>query len=233
MIAFIQYQYKKYLRSYQFIPPMMIFITWIIIQYLYSGQPILSSYASSCLVLLIISCWLTINILNLETLNEKYLLFIQFESKLKYLFGKLLFIFLVNCILIVFSMLYPILIHSFKDKVSLKEATLAIALHIIVCLTAILISSFIANINVLSKKYKWLLIALIILVSILRPFLLQTYTFLKYILWIVPPIGDYMSVYNTETLAHFNYLSITIIMIVYILVLFGLTIFIFLKSDQK
>ena len=85
MIAFIQYQYKKYLRSYQFIPPMMIFITWIIIQYLYSGQPILSSYASSCLVLLIISCWLTINILNLETLNEKYLLFIQFESKLKYL----------------------------------------------------------------------------------------------------------------------------------------------------
>ncbi|WP_259666543.1 hypothetical protein [Staphylococcus caprae] len=74
-------------------------------------------------------------------------------------------------------MLYPILIHSFKDKVSLKEATLAIVLHIIVCLTAILISTIIANINVLSKKYKWLLIALIILVSILRPFLLQTYTF--------------------------------------------------------
>ena len=42
-----------------------------------------------------------------------------------------------------------------------------------------------------------------------------------------------MSVYNTEILAHFNYLSITLIMIVYILVLFGLTIFIFLKSEQN
>lgn len=82
------------------------------------------------------------------------------------------------------------------------------------------------------QKYKWLLIALIILVSILRPFYYKRIIFLKYILWIVPPIGDYMSVYNTEILAHFNYLSITLIMIVYILVLFGLTIFIFLKSSK-
>lgn len=46
------------------------------------GQPILSSYASSSIGLLIISCWLTISIWNLESLNEKYLLFTQLESKL-------------------------------------------------------------------------------------------------------------------------------------------------------
>ncbi|WP_331245887.1 hypothetical protein [Staphylococcus capitis] len=55
---------------------MMIFVIWIILQYLYNEQPILSSYAFSCLGLFIITCWLTLNILNLESLNEKYLLFI-------------------------------------------------------------------------------------------------------------------------------------------------------------
>ena len=100
---------------------MMIFVIWIFLQYLYNEQPILSSYASSCLGLFIITCWLTLNILNLESLNEKYLLFIQLESKLKYLIAKWLFIFLINCVLIVFSIIYPLLLGSFKNQISFKQ----------------------------------------------------------------------------------------------------------------
>ena len=92
MIAYIQYQFKitcahtnLYLNDD--------FCNLDFLQYLYNEQPILSSYASSCLGLFIITCWLTLNILNLESLNEKYLLFIQLESKLKYLIAKWLFIF--------------------------------------------------------------------------------------------------------------------------------------------
>lgn len=233
MIAYIQYQFKNYLRSYQFIPPMMIFVIWIFLQYLYNEQPILSSYASSCLGLFIITCWLTLNILNLESLNEKYLLFIQLESKLKYLIAKWLFIFLINCVLIVFSIIYALLLGSFKNQISFKQGVLAILLHLIVCMICILISTLIKNLNVISKKYMWLLISLIGVVSILRPILIQSYPFIKYILWLIPPIGDLIKLYHSDNPNYDVLLLLTLWTLIYIIILFILNLIIFSKLDQK
>lgn len=92
-MRFTAYQLKKLIRSYTFIPPYIIYMIWIAMLYVYSGQSILSSYASSTIVLLAVSAWLTNNIYQLENNKERQLLFIQFNSKLKYLTHKLYFSF--------------------------------------------------------------------------------------------------------------------------------------------
>ena len=88
-MRFTNYQFKKLIRSYTFIPPYIVYMIWIAMLYVYSGQSILSSYASSTIVLLSVSAWLTINIYQLENNKERQLLFIQFNSKLNYLTHKI------------------------------------------------------------------------------------------------------------------------------------------------
>ena len=82
---FLNYQFKKFFRSYTFIPPYITHIIWICIFYFYSNQNILSSYAASAIILFFISSWITFIIFDLEGNNEKHLLFIQLNSKIKFL----------------------------------------------------------------------------------------------------------------------------------------------------
>ena len=223
MIAFTQYQFRNYFKSYQFIPPILFFVIWIIIQYLYKGQPILSSYASSSIGLLIISCWLTISIWNLESLNEKYLLFTQLESKLLFLISKWFFI----------SLFYPLILNRFSEDITLNQYIIALTLHIVVSIIGMLISTLIHNINFLSYKYTFLFIALIIIVSLSRPSLVQSYSLLNYILWAVPPIGDLITLFKSDTPDNAMLLIKTFTIFIYIIILIGLNIMIFTKSDQK
>ena len=57
----------------------------------YSNQNILSSYAASAIILFFISSWITFIIFDLEGNNEKHLLFIQLNSKIKFLNLKIFF----------------------------------------------------------------------------------------------------------------------------------------------
>ena len=84
--------------------------------YVYSGQSILSSYASSTIVLLAVSAWLTINIYQLENNKERQLLFIQFNSKLKYLTHKLYFSIMTLLPLIIFQYFIQFYSIDFQKK---------------------------------------------------------------------------------------------------------------------
>ena len=60
-MRFTAYQFKinKIIHIYT---SYIVYMIWIAMLYVYSGQSILSSYASSTIVLLAVSAWLTINI---------------------------------------------------------------------------------------------------------------------------------------------------------------------------
>ena len=88
---FSELSIQKIFRSYTFIPPYITHIIWICIFYNYSNQNILSSYAASAIILFFISSWITFIIFDLEGNNEKHLLFIQLNSKIKFLNLKIFF----------------------------------------------------------------------------------------------------------------------------------------------
>ncbi len=87
--------------------------------------------------------WLTIINFNLDSIQEKHMLFIQFDSKLKYLNYKMLFSFLSSIPLVMFSILYPIITNRFSESFDLYTLILSIYLHLIIVMIAVLVTSFI------------------------------------------------------------------------------------------
>lgn len=193
---FLNYQFKKFLRSYTFIPPYITHIIWICIFYYYSNQNILSSYAASAIVLFFISSWITFIIFDLEVNNEKHLLFIQLNSKIKFLNLKIFFSFISSIPLIITSFLFPIITYRFSEAVTFQHAFLSIYLHIIVVILGVILGSFIRIQTILSKKYSWLLLMLLTLLSIIKFILVNNQPILKYVLIIVPSVGEFLNYFN-------------------------------------
>lgn len=192
---------------------------WIAMLYVYSGQSILSSYASSTIVLLAVSAWLTINIYQLENNKERQLLFIQFNSKLKYLTHKLYFSIMTLLPLIIFQYFINS-IQSIFRKMSIIHLTLALYLHVIVVIFGVLIGTFIYIQNVMSRKYSWLLLILIILLSIMRHTIILSVPATKYILWLIPPVGDFIQIYqySLKPTDHIPFLFISLWIAIYIFI---------------
>ena len=97
--GFIRYQFSSYLRSLTFIPPLTLFIGWIFVFYTYSGVPIMSSYAVTCISLYLVMTWVAMSVFALELESEKNLLFVQLPNKRDYLWGKWIVCFLIASVL--------------------------------------------------------------------------------------------------------------------------------------
>ena len=232
-MTMFNYQFKKLIRSYTYIPPYALFIVWIILLYVYSGQPVLSAYASATIILLPVAAWLTINNFKLESNTERQLLFIQNQSKLKYLTNKLIFSFIIMIPLILFSIIYPIILHSFSEHLTISKLFLGLYLHILVIIIGMIIGAVIKTQNILSKRYSWLLLILIVLLSILRHTVIQHYPISKFVLWIIPPIGDVIKYYQlslTKILST-DFLLLNIWFVLYIILSSTLLYYIFSKTE--
>ena len=201
--------------------------------YFYSGQPILSSFASSAIILLFIMTWLTTIILNLENIEEQQLLFVQLNGKRKYILGKLVFSCLVSIPFILFAVAYPIVTMRFEQHLSVSNILFRnIHSHSISairnCFTLLL-----KVIQGLSQKYRWLVLVLIYLISILKIPLIQNFSILKFILWVFPPVSELLSVYNKDVsqLLNMPFAILNVWFALYICVLITL-IFVFVSRTE-
>lgn len=94
---------------------------------------------------------------------------------------------------------------------SFIHLTLALYIHAIVVIFGVLIGTFICIQNVMSRKYSWLLMMLIILLSIMRHTIILSLPATKYILWLIPPVGDFIQIYqySLNHLISFHFLFIS------------------------
>lgn len=195
------YKISKYkIISILFVhPSVRFFIIVIMLFYFYKNQMILPSYASSMILLYATLSWLTIINFNLDSIQEKHMLFIQLDSKLKYLNYKMLFSFLSSIPLVMFSILYPIITNSFSESFDLYTIILSIYLHLIIVMIDVLVASFITVQKFFSQKYSWLLLVLIYVISIIKFAIVQSYPVLKFLLFFIPPVGNFLNLFNKST----------------------------------
>lgn len=178
MIEPIYYFFKNMIRSYKFIAPYSVFVLIVVILYYYAGQPALSSFGTTSMLLLFISIWLNLITFDLESVEELQLLLTQLGRSL-YLTSKLIFNFLMTVPLIIFAITYPLVSLRFEHLPSLTEILIGIHVHIIISITAIILTALFKYSNFLSRKYSWLLLILISLLAILKTILLKKYLFLS------------------------------------------------------
>ncbi|MCG7343227.1 ABC transporter permease [Sporosarcina sp. ACRSL] len=194
--GFIRYQISSYIRSLTFIPPLTLFVGWIILFYTYRGVPIMSSYAITCISLYLVMTWVAMSVFSLEGESEKDLLFVQLPSKRDYLWGKWVVCLLSASILAFVAIVYPLVINSFKETAGLLHISVAVFGHLSFAVFGIIVGSFFSNTKVESKKFTWLSSMLVIAISIAGEGIVEKAAILKWVLLLFPPVG--------QTLLHFT-----------------------------
>lgn len=97
----------------------------------------------------------------------------------------------------------------------------------------VLITTLLKTIPKLSYKFVWLIMMLIFLFSILRVVIIEAFSISSYVLWIFPPISDFMMMLNEDIMLILNkdFLIINIWMVVYLVILTTVLYINFNKSE--
>ena len=188
MVAFVRYQFISYIQSLRFIPPVVIFFTWVFILYSYKNVPILSSYGVSSIAMYFILTWITMSIFSLDEESEKHILMFHIRKKISYLLGKWLTILVLAIPLLLFAIFFPIVAESFKGDMSLNLYIFAFYSHLVFLVFGILVGTLFSATKLATKKYAFLSSVFIIVVSLASESIIEMVTLFKWILWIVPPV---------------------------------------------
>ncbi|SDY14635.1 hypothetical protein SAMN05421736_101493 [Evansella caseinilytica] len=168
MSAIVKYLLQDYIRSYLFVPPVVVFIGWTIVSYTYVPNPVISSYAVSVTVLYLITAWLTITLMDAEGTIQLQITSLHAKSFLKVLCAKVLAILVFSGFLSLFALLYPVVIGAFHRQVTWTEGIIIFVSHVLMSLLAVAVTGYFSRIYRPRTLLSWLLLTLILVASLVR-----------------------------------------------------------------
>ncbi|MBS4188920.1 hypothetical protein KHA94_01630 [Bacillus sp. FJAT-49705] len=234
MLTFVRYQLISFIRSLKFIPPVIIYLTWVFILYAYKNVPILSSYGASSIALYMTMTWISMAIFTMEEDSEKHILFTHVGGKQKYLIGKWFAVLAFMIPLAFFAIFYPLLASSFKGSMTVSLYAMAFYSHIIFGMFGILIGTLFSATTFAMKKYSWLSAVFVLVVSLASKSLIETVSLLKWGLWVFPPVFeviDYMSA-GDQLIVNQVFWFDTLHVLLYLIIGIMMAILLFLKKEQ-
>lgn len=184
----VKFSLHDYIRSHKYFPPVSTYFIFILVFYTYKPNPVISSYAVTALILYIVSAWLCISILSLDATVQKQLIILHLKSVNRYYLSKLMSVWLVAMVLIVFAFLYPIVFDMFKEPVTLTTGFVSFANHILSATLGICVASLFSKGLLVNPVNSYGGLSLIVILSIAA---LGIYDVLppsfQNIVWILPP----------------------------------------------
>lgn len=188
MRSLVKYILHEYYRSNRYFPLLAIFILVIFISYSYKPNPIISSYSVTALSMFFISALLCVSVFSTETPVQKNVTLIHTGSVPLYYLSKLLSVWFISFVLVLFAFLYPIILGIFGESITLLVSLFALMNHLLLATLGICVGCFFtkefmkSSINAIGGL--WLVLLLSVpfdsltekLPDLVRP-----------ILWILPP----------------------------------------------
>lgn len=232
MSAFVRYELLNFIRSLKFIPSSVLYLTWVFIMYAYKNVPILSSYGASSIALYLTMTWMAMAMFTMEEEGEKHILFAHLGSKSKYLRGKWLAIFISMIPLMLFAIFFPILTGSFKGGMTSEYYVLALFCHVVFGIFGVLVGTLFSATRFATKKYAWLSAVFVLVCSLASKSLIETAAFLKWILWLFPPVVYVIEHMGNEFIVNKEFWIDMIFVILYILLAAQIIVWLFLKKER-
>lgn len=187
----IKYSLHDYIRSHKYFPPISTFFILIFVFYTYTPNPIIDSYAVTALILYVISSWLCISILSLDSPVQGQIMALHIKSWNRYYISKLISVGLISIILAVYAFVYPIIFNMFNEPVTLTIGLVSFANHMFLALLGISVASLFSKVIMQSAVNSFGGLALIIVVSIAALAIYDVLpSSLKNIVWIIPPASS-------------------------------------------
>ncbi|MBM7647508.1 hypothetical protein JOC78_000429 [Bacillus ectoiniformans] len=206
--AWFNYQLLSFFYSLRWMPPAVVYLVWIYLQYNYKSVPILDSYSVSAASLYIVMVWMSMQLFSLDQKEEKFIIFSYLRVKTHYLYGKMAVLLFVGTVLMSLSFLLPVLLDIFAEPITIIQVGLFLYSHWMFCLLGIGTGGLFSVTNLSGKKYTWLLAALFTVASLVAPSIGEVLPgILKWTIYILPPVsaitglmaeGDRM--YKAETI---------------------------------
>lgn len=232
MKSLIKYSLHDYLRSHKYFPPISTFIILITVYYSYTPNPIIDSYAVTAIILYIISAWLCISVLSLDTPVQRQLMILHIGGKNRYYLSKLLSVWLISLILTLYAFIYPIIFGMFGESVTLTIGMVSIVNHIFLSILGISIASLFSKIITESAINSYGGLALTIIVSLAALGVYDTLpSYLKNIVWLIPPATSTQTPlinWNGE-----NVLDLSLFPFIWIIIYSLLILYLFLKLAKR
>ncbi|GAA0350131.1 hypothetical protein [Oceanobacillus sp. FSL W7-1293] len=228
----IKYSLHDYIRSHKYFPPVSTFIVLIAVFYTYKPNPIVDSYAITALFLFVISAWLCMSVLSLDSPVQRQLLILNLRSGYRYYLAKLAAVGLITLLLAVFAFFYPIIFHLFSDSVSMTVGFVSIVNHILLAALGICIAAFFSSVMMESAINAYGGLALTVILSIAALGIENALpASLKYMTWIIPPATitqQPLFQWEEENLAHLSGFPF-----LWILIYTGIMMLLFLVMANK
>ncbi|WP_102271753.1 hypothetical protein [Cytobacillus massiliigabonensis] len=232
MSAFVRYELLNFIRSFKFIPPCVLYMAWIFILYAYKNVPILSSYGVSSIALYLTMTWIAMAMFSMVEESEKHILIAHLGSKRKYLRGKWHTLLLLMIPLMLFAVFFPVITGSFNEGMTMAYYVLTFFCHTIFAVFGVLVGTLFSATSFATKKYAWLSAVFVLVCSLASKSLIEAAEFLKWILWVFPPVFHVIEHMGNEFIVNNGFWLDIIFVIIYIVLVTPLIILLFLKKER-
>jgi len=190
LFPLLRYHHTIWIRSYRFLPPVLVYASAILWVYTTVPNPVMESYAFTSALLFAVSAWLAFGFIDAEPAVQQAVTALHARSLLRAGAAKLLYLFLFNVPLACFAVAYPVVFDKLTRSPSAAEALYALAAHLSLALlglsaAALFSSRFVPR---LSTSFPGLLavIALSLATEGLRGALPEG---IGFAVWLLPPAG--------------------------------------------
>ncbi|KGR85774.1 hypothetical protein [Lysinibacillus odysseyi] len=188
MKGLLHYQFISYLRSYQYVPPLSLFIILLIVNYTYTPNPILDSYSFTSLMLFFIMGWFTVTIFHVEDPGQKQITLLHSQSLSKYYVSLYLLAALIGLFLSIVAVASPIAFGAFGVKTRILHVLLGVLSHFSLAFLSIGLSAVFTRDIVKKRINTWWGVLSVLVISLSLVAFKASFLQVKGLIWLVPPV---------------------------------------------
>ncbi|MBJ7983282.1 ABC transporter permease [Bacillus cereus] len=225
MFALIRYHFLDYTKSYKYIPPIAMYCISLLFVYTYKPTPIVPIYLETTLALYLLSAWITITIFHTEDPVQEQITISHTNNISALYVGKYITALLICTVLSFISIIYPIILQMFNEKMTASLFLVGFLAHMSFSILGISIATLFTR-NIIQKaSTAWLSLTFILLMTI------ASIHFKTELLWVLPPIESFLMLgqYKYNILTHTLWLTAWAIVYSFLL----LTLFLFLIRKKR
>lgn len=204
MFALIRYHFLDYTKSYKYVPPIAMYFMSLLFVYAYKPTPIVPTYLETAIALYLLSAWITVTIFHTEDPVQEQITISHTNNISALYVGKYITALLICTVLSFISVIYPIILQMFNEKMTVSLFLVGFLAHMSFSILGISIASLFTRNMIPKASTAWLSLTFILLITI------ASIRFKKELLWFLPPVESFLMLgqYKYNILTHTLWLTV-------------------------
>lgn len=198
----VKYQLRIYFKGNRFIPPFLVAALFLYMMYQMKPVSIVSSFSMGCYMVFLVMAWIGFDAPSSEDAEMEQIQFLRVQSAWIYYMSKVLFLIVLGFLIVCFCLILPVLVNV-SDHMELFGRPLT---GYDICNAFLLLSgcsfagetlgSILHPCVMKNRKAATLLTILFAVMTIIRTPVVQKFSLLKWVVWVLPPVDKVPEIYR-------------------------------------